>query len=280
MKIITRLSEIKLWSKANRNRSIGFVPTMGALHEGHLALVRAAGKENDCVVASIFVNPTQFGPDEDLKNYPRDLKRDRALLSREKVDIIFEPRVSEMYPEGFQTEVKAIELTRGLCGKSRPVHFAGVATVLSKLFNLISPTRAYFGAKDYQQAQVVRRLVRDLDFPIEIRILPTVREPDGLAMSSRNQYLTRMERIKAPMINLSLEYAQRLIVQGVKLADQIRQEIRNFLEPFVDKIDYIEVVDPEDLTPISKIDKTGLLAIACYIGKTRLIDNRVVRIKE
>lgn len=277
MKILRRLADMQKWAKAHGGENIGFVPTMGALHEGHFSLVRAARKENDRVVVSIFVNPTQFGPGEDFKNYPRDLARDRNSLDREKVDVVFYPALREMYPKGYQTDVEVRKITKSLCGHFRPVHFGGVATVITKLFNLIQPTRAYFGAKDYQQAQVIKRLVQDLSFPVEIKILPTVREKDGLAISSRNAYLSRLERIQAPMVNLSLEYAERLIQQGLRNAARVKAEIRDFLKPFVSKIDYIEVVDPQDLSPLRIIQGSGLLAIACYIGKTRLIDNRVVR---
>ncbi|MBI4971748.1 MAG: pantoate--beta-alanine ligase [Candidatus Omnitrophica bacterium] len=276
MKIITHISEMQQWTKENGGHSIGLVPTMGALHEGHLSLVRAARKESGRVVASIFVNPTQFGPKEDLKNYPRPIARDRKLLDEEKVDVLFYPSAREMYPDGFQTEVRVKGLTEGLCGKFRPVHFAGMTTVVAKLFNAVLPAKAYFGAKDYQQAMVVKRMVRDLNFPVEIRMLETVRERDGLAMSSRNAYLNRMERIKAPMVNLALDYAEALIRQGLRDTDQIQTEIRGFLKPFVSKIDYIEVVHPENLMPIRRFQGTGLLAIACYIGATRLIDNRLV----
>jgi len=276
MKLIKRISEIQNWVKVNRTRTIGLVPTMGALHEGHLSLVRAARRENDRVVVSLFVNPTQFGPKEDLKNYPRNLKRDQKLLLLEKVDVLFCPSVQEIYPDGYQTEVKVPDLAKGLCGKFRPVHFGGVATVVSKLFNLIQPTRAYFGAKDYQQAMVVKRLVQDLNFPLIVQVLPTVREKDGLAMSSRNAYLNRIERYKAPMVNLALEYGEKLIHRGVRDASRIQNEIRNFLAPFVEKIDYVEVIHPENLSPMRKIEGAGLLAVACYIGKTRLIDNRRV----
>ncbi len=278
MKIITKISEMQKWAIAHRKGGTGFVPTMGALHEGHLSLVREARKENKNVVVSIFVNPAQFGPKEDLKNYPRTFSQDKKLLAAEKTDVIFFPSVKEMYPDGFQTEVRVRKLARGLCGKFRPLHFAGVTTVVSKLFNAILPARAYFGAKDYQQAMVVKRMARDLNFPVEIRVLPTVREKDGLAMSSRNAYINRMDRIKAPLINLSLEFAEGLVKSGVRDALKLKSGIRNFLRPFVDKIDYIEVVDPENLEELRKIRRIGLLAIACYIGRTRLIDNRLVRV--
>lgn len=277
MKLITRISDLRCWRERIGRSAVGFVPTMGALHEGHLSLVHAARKENNRVVVSVFVNPMQFGPKEDFKKYPRNLNRDRELLSKEKIDVLFCPSVREIYPEGSQTKVQLNGLSRGLCGRSRPHFFAGVTTVVSKLFHLVQPTRGYFGAKDYQQAQVIKRMVQDLNFPVEIKVLPTVREADGLAMSSRNAYLSPLERRQAPVMNLSLDFAERLIRGGLRDVSRIQQEIRDFLRPFISKIDYVEVVHPETLTPIQQISGSGLLAIACYIGKTRLIDNRVVR---
>ncbi|MBI4397815.1 MAG: pantoate--beta-alanine ligase [Candidatus Omnitrophica bacterium] len=273
MKIITRISQMQRWALKHRSQGIGFVPTMGALHDGHLSLVRACRKENRFCVASIFVNPSQFGPGEDLKNYPRTFSADKALLLKEKVDILFYPGAREMYPDGFQTEVRVKELAHGLCGACRPVHFTGVAAVVAKLFNIVQPSRAYFGAKDYQQAVVIKRMAQDLNFPIGIRVLDTVREKDGLAMSSRNKYLSRPERMKAPLIYLSMLYAQELLRDGIKDARKLKEAVGEFLRPFVAKIDYIELVCPENLRPVATIGRVSLLAIACYIGKTRLIDN-------
>ncbi len=277
MKLITRVSDMKKWTKLNRKYSVGFVPTMGALHEGHLSLIRAAKKENKKVVVSIFINPAQFGPNEDLKNYPKRFSSDKKILSNAGVDKLFFPRVKEIYPEGYQTEVKLNQVTKSLCGKFRPVHFGGVATIVTKLFNIVGPEKAYFGAKDYQQSVVIRQLVKDLNFPVQVRVLPTVREKDGLAMSSRNAYLSTVERMKAPLINLALEYAQALVTSGVKQTSSLKSSLREFLGPFINRIEYIEFVHPEKLVPMSRIQGTGLLAIACYIGKSRLIDNRLLK---
>ncbi len=255
--------------------SIGFVPTMGYLHEGHLALVRRARVENDAVVASIFVNPTQFGPQEDYERYPRDEERDLALLRNEGVDIVFIPAAQEMYPPGFTTwaEVPG-PLTERLEGAARPGHFRGVATVVLKLLNIVQPHRAYFGQKDAQQLRVIQRLVADLNLPVEIIACPTVREPDGLAMSSRNIYLSPEERRAAAVLWRALCRAQELFRQGQRDAEALRRAMAQVIdqEPLA-RADYISVADAETLEELATIDRPALASLAVRIGGTRLIDN-------
>jgi len=256
-------------------REVGFVPTMGYLHEGHLSLVRRARSENDVVVVSIFVNPTQFGPNEDYERYPRDEKRDRKLLEEEGVDYLFIPSVSEMYPEDFSTFVEVSGLTEGLCGAKRPGHFRGVATVVTKLLNIVFPTRAYFGEKDYQQLQVIKRLVRDLNIPVEVIGCPIVREEDGLAMSSRNTYLSPEERKSALSLYKGLKLAEELFESGERNPEVIKKRVEEFIlsHPKVEKIDYVEIVDPENLKPVKEVKEGDVIALAVFVGKTRLIDN-------
>ncbi|HHP51588.1 MAG TPA: pantoate--beta-alanine ligase [Moorella mulderi] len=261
-----------------QGKTIGLVPTMGYLHEGHLSLVRAARRENDMVVMSIFVNPTQFGPGEDLDRYPRDLYRDMELAEKAGVDGIFAPSVEEMYPEGYSTYVEVEGLSRVLCGASRPGHFRGVATVVSKLFNIIQPHRAYFGLKDYQQALIIKRMVEDLNFPVEIVTLPTVREPDGLALSSRNQYLTLEERAKALSLYRSLKRGEEMILKGIRQVQAIKEAMAQELLKHEVKIDYVEVCNPENLSPLEEVGDRALLAVAAWVGSTRLIDNLVVEV--
>jgi len=261
-----------------QGKTIGLVPTMGYLHEGHLSLVRAARRENDMVVMSIFVNPTQFGPGEDLDRYPRDLYRDMELAEKAGVDGIFAPSVEEMYPEGYSTYVEVEGLSRVLCGASRPGHFRGVATVVSKLFNIIQPHRAYFGLKDYQQALIIKRMVEDLNFPVEIVTLPTVREPDGLALSSRNQYLTSEERAKALSLYRSLKRGEEMILKGIRQVQAIKEAMAQELLKHEVKIDYVEVCNPENLSPLEEVGDRALLAVAAWVGSTRLIDNLVVEV--
>jgi len=261
-----------------RRGRVGFVPTMGFLHEGHLRLVRAARRQSDFVVVSIFVNPIQFGPKEDFRRYPRDFKRDLRLLQSAGADFIFYPDVREMYPEGFATFVDVERLGEGLCGRSRPGHFRGVATVVSKLFNIVLPDVAVFGAKDAQQAFVIRRMVRDLDFQTRIVILPTAREKDGLAMSSRNVYLTPEQRAEAPVLHRSLVVAKRIIGQGERSAAKVKATMRRMiLRESSGRIDYVEMVDTDELRPVSTIAGETLVALAVFFGKTRLIDNVIVR---
>ncbi len=266
---------------AERLRSqgkVGFVPTMGALHEGHLALVRRARRLADFVVVSIFVNPLQFGPREDFRSYPRDFKQDRKLLQDLGVDVIFYPDAREMYRPGFASYVEVKGLTRELCGRSRPGHFRGVTTVVAKLFNIVKPHIAVFGQKDAQQALVIKRMVRDLNFDLKVVVVPTVREPDGLAMSSRNVYLTPAQRRQAPVLYQSLQLAARLIRSGVTDAGRVRQAMRRLIsrQPAA-RIDYIQIVDAEKLKPVRQIQGKVLVALAVYFGHARLIDNIIIR---
>jgi pantoate--beta-alanine ligase len=258
-----------------KNKTIGLVPTMGALHEGHLSLIRQARKENQILAVSIFVNPKQFGPQEDYLRYPRPFAKDRKLCQKEKVDILFVPSVKEMYPEGYLTYVQVEKMSEKLCGKFRPGHFRGVATVVAKLFNLIQPDRAYFGEKDFQQLQIIKKMVKDLNLPIEIIPCPTIRESDGLALSSRNTYLTPDERNRALSLNQALRKAKDLIVkQKVKDTKKIIQEMKKIIEPAnPKKVDYIEICHPETFAPLRQAKPPLLIALAVWFGKTRLIDN-------
>lgn len=263
---------IKAWKRDGL--TVGLVPTMGFLHEGHESLVKKAAAENDKVVVSIFVNPIQFGPNEDLEAYPRDLDKDKLVCENANADLIFNPSPEEMYFDNAVTSVTVKELTEGLCGSKRPVHFQGVCTVVSKLFNIVAPDRAYFGEKDAQQLAVIKRMVRDLNFDIDIVGCPIVREEDGLAKSSRNTYLSKDERKAAVVLNESLNLAKETLRSGEqyasKLAGIISKKISS--EPLA-KIDYIEIVDSSELKPVCKISSSILVAIAVYIGNTRLIDN-------
>jgi len=250
---------------------------MGALHEGHLSLVRAARAENESVVVSIFVNPTQFAPSEDFDTYPRDLKKDLSLLEEESVDLVFTPSSDELYPDGYSTWVEVESLTRRLEGAARPTHFRGVATIVTKLFNIIAPQRAYFGQKDAQQALVIRRLIADLNLPIELRICPTVREEDGVAMSSRNAYLSAKERKGATVLKKGLDLAERLFSEGEHDADLIRRAVRDLIssEPLAE-IDYVSVADLEGLDELERLDRPALVSLAVRFGRTRLIDNTIL----
>lgn len=265
-------SQVKAWKK--EGYSVALVPTMGYLHGGHASLIKRAAKENDKVVVSIFVNPIQFGPSEDLASYPRDLASDMILCESASADLIFAPGRSEMYFEDSVTSIHVNALTNGLCGAKRPGHFDGVCTVVSKLFNIVCADTAYFGEKDAQQLAVIKRMVRDLNFPIEIIGCPIVREDDGLAKSSRNNYLSQAERKAALILNKSLTKGKDLLASGEKSSEILKKIIKNELEcEVLAKIDYIEVVDSLSLTNIEIIDKPVLVAIAVFIGKTRLIDN-------
>ena len=257
--------------------SVGFVPTMGYLHKGHLSLVRQARAENSTVVASIFVNPTQFGPAEDFRSYPRDFDRDLALLGKEKTDIVFAPSEEEMYPATFSTWVDVEKVTERLEGACRPGHFRGVATVVTKLFNIVQPTRAYFGQKDAQQALVIKRIVADLNMNTEIVVIPTVRESDGLAMSSRNTYLNPKERQAATVLFKALSLARRLRQDSEKDAEEIRQQMASLIlkEPLA-QIEYVSIADAETLEELKIIDRQALALLAVRIGKTRLIDNMLL----
>ena len=267
--------EVKEWKK--QGLSVGFVPTMGYLHEGHRSLMEAARKENDKVVVSIFVNPMQFGPTEDLESYPRDLDKDSKLCEGVGVDLIFHPELEEMYPEGFCSYVDMNGLTTELCGKSRPIHFRGVQTVVLKLFNIVTPDNAYFGQKDAQQLAVVTRMVKDLSVDTKIHGCPIIREEDGLAKSSRNTYLSEKERQAALILSQSLQVGKALIEQGETDATVVKKAISDKIatEPLA-RIDYVDVVDFDTITPIEQIKGNTLVAIAVYIGKTRLIDNFII----
>ena len=254
--------------------SAGLVPTMGFLHEGHLSLVRAARAENDCVFVSIFVNPTQFGPNEDLSTYPRDMERDLALLRAAGVDYVFAPAPEEMYPPNFGTSIDVGEVSLPLEGAARPGHFKGVATVVLKLLNIVQPTRAYFGKKDAQQLVVIKRLVRDLDVPTQIVAMPTVREPDGLALSSRNAYLDAAQRKAATVLHEALDLAGEMWTRGTRDVAQYKKRIAEVIEgEELAKLEYVSVAHPETLQELTRIQGPALVSMAVRIGKTRLIDN-------
>lgn len=279
MVIYSKIEEVRRqvsdWKK--EGLSVGLVPTMGYLHEGHKSLIDAARKDNDRVVVSIFVNPMQFGPNEDLASYPRDLDKDANLCREAGVDLIFHPDAEEMYEPGFCSYVDMDGLTTELCGKSRPTHFRGVQTVVLKLFHIVTPDRAYFGQKDAQQLAVIRRMVRDLNVGIEIIGCPIIREADGLAKSSRNTYLNDAERQAALVLSRSLNVGKALAESGETNAQVIREAVKNEIEkePMA-KIDYVDVVDFDTITPIDTLQGSVLVAIAVFIGKTRLIDNFIV----
>jgi len=276
MRVIETISEMK---KARRHLAepVGLVPTMGYLHEGHLSLVRQARLENSSVVVSIFVNPTQFGPQEDLAQYPRDTGRDLALLEKEETDIVFIPPADEMYPPRYNSWVEIDKVTQRLEGASRPTHFRGVTTVCNKLFNIIQPTRAYFGQKDAQQSIVINKMVADLNMNLEIITLPTVREPDGLAMSSRNAYLNPEQRRAAVVLHQSLNLAQKLYADGERDAERIRQQMKALIQkqPLAE-IDYISIADNETLEELDTVTPPALVSLAVKFGRTRLLDNVVV----
>lgn len=265
-------NEVKNWRK--QGLSVGLVPTMGYLHEGHKSLIERACKENDKVVVSVFVNPTQFGPGEDLATYPRDIQRDAALCEDAGAALIFNPEPEEMYFDDFHTYVTIESLSDELCGKTRPIHFRGVCTVVSKLFHIVAPDRAYFGQKDAQQLAIIKRMVRDLNFDIEIVGCPIVREADGLAKSSRNTYLNPEERKAALVLSRAVRLGQELIQKGERNADVIVEKMKQLIEeePLA-KIDYVQAVDAISIQPVAEIKGTVLVAMAVYIGKTRLIDN-------
>jgi len=278
MMIIKRIKQVKkiIGLKRRQGKTIGFVPTMGSLHEGHVSLVRIAKKKSDFVVVSIFVNPTQFGPSEDFKRYPRDLKRDCRLLKKEGVDVVFFPPVKEIYPSGYKTYVEVTSLSNVLCGASRPGHFRGVTTVVLKLFNIIKPDIAVFGIKDFQQCAILKKMAKDLDLDIKILTGPTVREKDGLAMSSRNIYLSKTHRQNAAVLSQALRWAKKAVQAGVHDADGIIKKMTAMIQKKQGKIDYIETVDQDSLARVKKLQSNVLIVLAVYFGKTRLIDNIVV----
>ena len=280
MEIIESLSEMTGWSRRVRDsqQTIGFVPTMGSLHAGHMSLVRESVSQCDKTVVSIFINPTQFGENEDLETYPQNLQEDQRLLESAGVDVLFLPNRKSMYPEGYKTFVEVKEITDHLCGKSRPGFFRGVTTIVLKLFNIVRPHTSFFGNKDWQQATVVETLVRDLNLDVAIRRLPIVRQPDGLAKSSRNLYLGEEDKHPARSLSKALEMAQDLVKDGEISSDRIRDSIRQQIEHYKEtEIDYISICDPESFVEREEINNKTLIALAVRIGETRLIDNCIVR---
>ncbi len=280
MQVLKTIAEVRQWHQEQKRagREIGFVATMGYLHEGHLSLARAASGENEAVLMSIFVNPLQFGPQEDYATYPRDLEQDCKLAEGAGVDVVFAPEVAEMYPKYPQlTTVEVQGITEGLCGATRPGHFTGVATVVCKFFNIVQPDRAYFGQKDYQQVQVLRQMVADLNMPLEIRMVPIIREKDGLALSSRNTYLQDSERLQALSLNQALQICRELHAagerKGAKLIEAMEERIK---EEKLAHIEYIEIRDSQTLEAVSEITSTVVVALAVKVGKTRLIDNTIL----
>ncbi len=278
MKVVETIAEMKRL-RLDLTGPVGFVPTMGYLHEGHLALVKQAKTENTSAVVSIFVNPTQFGPREDFTGYPRDTRRDLAMLEKIKTDVVFMPSAAEMYPPHFNSWVEVSKITERLEGAVRPGHFRGVATVVAKLFNIVQPTKAYFGQKDAQQVAVIEKMVTDLNMNLEVVTCPTVREPDGLAMSSRNTYLSPAERRAATVLYQSLKLAQELYARGETNAQHLRQAMTDLIkkEPLAEKIDYISIADATTLEELDKVKPPALISLAVKIGKPRLIDNLVLK---
>jgi pantoate--beta-alanine ligase len=280
VKIIRPVAEMEAVSRslAASGKSLGFVPTMGCLHEGHLSLVRESRKTMGATVVSIFVNPTQFGPGEDFKSYPRDAERDQRLLEAEGVDILFMPEAAEVYPDGYRTYVEVLDLQDRLCGASRPGHFRGVCTIVLKLFQIVRPDAAFFGWKDAQQVVILRKMVKDLNAGIRIEACPLVRDADGLALSSRNSYLSAEERRAALSLSASLRAAQAMVGAGERDARAVIERMKETIgrEPLA-RIDYIEIVSPDDLLPLKTIGGEALVALAAFVGKTRLIDN--IRVK-
>ena len=281
MKVISSIQQMQAWSGRihRKGKTIGFVPTMGCLHEGHLSLIHRARTENDYSVISIFVNPIQFGPQEDFRRYPRNFTRDKRLAKLRGVDVVFYPRAKDIYPRGYQTSVSVEDLSRALCGVSRPGHFQGVATVVAKLFNLVQPDTAYFGQKDMQQAVIIRRMVEDLNLPVKIKILPIIREQDGLAMSSRNAYLSKRQRQEATILYNALQIAVGMIESGVKAPRKIVARMRKMIssQPGC-RIDYVKIVNLDSLEEAKRIKGPLLIAVAVFFGKTRLIDNVVISV--
>jgi len=281
MKVIETVNEIKKLIKDIKaeGKTVGMVPTMGFLHAGHISLVKESVANNDVTIVSIFVNPTQFGPNEDLEAYPRDFDSDKSLLVEAGADIIFFPKPEEMYPEGFSTKVTLSGLTDALCGLSRPGHFDGVATVVSKLFNIASPDRAYFGSKDYQQLQVIKRMVKDLNMDVEVVGMPIIREDDGLALSSRNVYLEKEDRASALSLSKSFDLIQKELDAGERDAKVIRQKIIDFIHSHKGtQVDYIELVHPEKLVSLNTLNEDFVAAFAVKVGRARLIDNKYIKI--
>ncbi|OCL25693.1 pantoate--beta-alanine ligase [Orenia metallireducens] len=281
MEIYHRISDIRDYVKARRRegKKIGFVPTMGYLHQGHLTLMERAKEENDIVIASIFINPTQFGPDEDYEDYPRNLEHDAKLAKGVGIDIIFAPKVEEIYLKNACTRVEVDDLTTKLCGASRPGHFRGVCTIVTKLFNIVNPDRAYFGQKDAQQVLVIKKMVEDLNFDVKIVVVPIVREEDGLAMSSRNKYLSTKEREAALILFKSLTLAKNMIEAGKRDANLIKSQIiKNIENEPLARIDYVHIANEKNLKEVDLVTGKILIALAVYIGETRLIDNILLEV--
>jgi len=279
MKVITSVDEMRAESAHYRSsgRTVALVPTMGALHEGHLSLIRKARELTDRVVVSVFVNPIQFGPSEDLDSYPADLLKDRAMCEAEDVAVLFHPARAEMYSPVHSTYVVETDMSAGLCGKSRPGHFRGVTTVVAKIFNIVLPDVAVFGRKDAQQARVIERMVRDLNFPVRIIIVPIVRESNGLAMSSRNAYLSGDERTQAACLHEAIELAETLYAQGVRATDLLKKNMLDVISRWpAAEIEYVEIVDYGSLKPVREIGAPALVALCVRFGRTRLIDNTVL----
>lgn len=280
MRIIRSVIEMQKISSAlkRQGKTIGFVPTMGALHQGHFSLIRQARKDNPVVVVSIFVNPLQFGPREDFQRYPRPIKQDISFCRKEKVDFVFSPHPQQMYPAGFRTQVQVTGLGEVLCGASRPGHFRGVTTVVAKLFNIVLPDVAYFGQKDVQQTVIIQRMVADLNLPLKIKIMPTVRENDGLAMSSRNRYLSLPQKAEALVLSRALNLARDLIRKGRYNCREIIRAMTNLINSQkLARIDYVAIVDSQELRPLDNVRDNCLVVLAVRFGKTRLIDNIIVK---
>ena len=280
--VIKTVREVREHVRAWRNEglNVGLVPTMGFLHEGHRSLIERAVAENDRVVVSVFINPIQFAPNEDLESYPRDIEADRALCTDAGAAMIFNPEPAEMYPQGFCTAVDMNGLKFELCGKSRPIHFSGVCTVVTKLFNIVGPDRAYFGQKDAQQLAIIRRMVRDLNMPLEVVGCPIVREEDGLAKSSRNTYLNEQERAAALILSKTIFLGQKLVDEGERDAKKLIAAMEaNIATETLARIDYVDVVDAENIERIDRLEGEVLVAMAVYIGKTRLIDNFIASVE-
>ena len=282
MKTVVQIAEMKALIKVLKlqNKTIGFVPTMGYLHEGHLSLIREAKRSADVTAVSIFVNPLQFGPKEDFQEYPRNLARDVELLKAEGVDYLFAPEQGEMYPPGYRTIVEVSGLQDKLCGRSRQEHFKGVTTVVLKLFNIITPDLAFFGQKDAQQAVILKKMAEDLNLDVEIRVLPIIREASGLALSSRNKYLSPEEKEAALVLTRSLEEAKLMVAGGERNTEIILNRMKEVIqEEPIARIDYLEIVDPRELEPLDRIEEEALAVLAVFIGKTRLIDNAYIAAK-
>jgi pantoate--beta-alanine ligase len=278
VKVLRTIAEVReaLAPERRAGRTIGLVPTMGAFHDGHLSLMRAARAEADVVVVSLFVNPAQFGPNEDLAAYPRDFERDRALAEEQGADVLFAPAVEEVYPDGFDARVEVDGVTAPLEGQARPGHFAGVTTVVTKLFNMVQPDVAWFGQKDAQQALVIRKLVRDLNMPVRVEVAPTVRESDGLAMSSRNAYLSGDDRERAVALSRALAAAERAFAEGRRDADAVLAAARAELDAAGVQPEYLELLSAHDLSPAERVNGNTLLAVAARVGRARLIDNTML----